>query len=109
MTWGGLRGALTLVLALAVTENTGIGPQTQRFVAVLATGFVLFTPFVNDTTLRLVIALLGLDRLSPRNQVLRDRILALSYAEVCDSVRRLAQEHGLGATAVNEIVEPYQA
>ena len=109
MTWGGLRGALTLVLALAVTENTGIAPQTQRFVAVLATGFVLFTLFVNGTTLRLVIALLGLDRLSPRNQVLRDRILALSYAEVCDSIRRLAQEHGLGATAVNEIVEPYQA
>jgi CPA1 family monovalent cation:H+ antiporter len=109
MTWGGLRGALTLVLALAVTENAGIAPQTQRFVAVLATGFVLFTLFVNGTTLRLAIALLGLDRLSPRNQVLRDRILALSYAEVCDSVRRLAREHGLGAAAVEQIVEPYEA
>ncbi len=41
MTWGGLRGALTLVLALAVTENLGIAVQTQRFVAVLATGLVL--------------------------------------------------------------------
>src|SRR5215831_4137965 len=29
MTWGGLRGALTLVLALAVTENAGVAPQTQ--------------------------------------------------------------------------------
>jgi CPA1 family monovalent cation:H+ antiporter len=109
ITWGGLRGALTLVLALAVTENAGIAAQTQRFVAVLATGFVLFTLFVNGTTLRLVIALLGLDRLSPRNQVLRDRILALSYAEVSDAVRRLAREHGLGATAVEQIVEPYEA
>ena len=76
--WGGLRGALTLVLALAVTENSALDPQIQRFVAVLATGLVLFTLFVNGTTLRLVIALLGLDRLSPRNEVLRDRILALS-------------------------------
>jgi monovalent cation:H+ antiporter, CPA1 family len=84
MAWGGLRGALTLVLALAVTENRGLDPLIQRFVAVLATGFVLFTLFVNGTTLRLVIALLGLDRLSPRNEVLRDRILALSYAEVCE-------------------------
>jgi monovalent cation:H+ antiporter, CPA1 family len=109
MTWGGLRGALTLVLALAVTENSGVAPQTQRFLAVLATGFVLFTLFVNGTTLRLVIALLGLDRLSPRNLVLRDRILALSYAEVRDSVRRLAQEHGLGAAAAEQIVEPYEA
>jgi monovalent cation:H+ antiporter, CPA1 family len=109
MTWGGLRGALTLVLALAVTENAGIAHQTQRFVAVLATGFVLFTLFVNGTTLRLVITLLGLDRLSPRDQVLRDRILALSYAEVCDSVESLAREHKLGQSAVDEIVEPYRA
>jgi CPA1 family monovalent cation:H+ antiporter len=109
MTWGGLRGALTLVLALAVTENADIAHETQRFVAVLATGFVLFTLFVNGTSLRLVISVLGLDRLSPRDQVLRDRILALSYGEVCDSVRRLAHQHGLGDTAVTQIVEPYQA
>jgi monovalent cation:H+ antiporter, CPA1 family len=109
MTWGGLRGALTLVLALSVTEAAGVAASMQRFVAVLATGFVLFTLFVNGTTLRLVIALLGLDRLSPRNQVLRDRVLALAYAEVCDSIRRLAQDHGLDHAAVAPIVEPYQA
>ena len=109
MAWGGLRGALTLVLALAVTENRALDPQIQRFVAVLATGLVLFTLFVNGTTLRLVIALLGLDRLSPRNEVLRDRILALSYAEVCDAVRRLAEAHALAPTTVEQIVEPYQA
>src|SRR5579862_972330 len=58
--WGGLRGALTLVLALAVTENEAIPADVQRFVAVLATGFVLVTLFVNGTTLRRVIRLLGL-------------------------------------------------
>ena len=61
--WGGLRGALTLVLALAVTENSTLNPEVQRFVAVLATGMVLFTLLVNGTTLRSVIHLLGLDRL----------------------------------------------
>ena len=40
--WGGLRGALTLVLALGVTENAALDKHAQRFVAVLATGFVLF-------------------------------------------------------------------
>lgn len=108
MAWGGLRGALTLVLALAVTENRSLDPQIQRFIAVLATGLVLFTLFVNGTTLRLVIALLGINRLSPRNEVMRDRILALSYAEVCDSVRRLAEGHRLAPAAVEKIVEPYQ-
>jgi monovalent cation:H+ antiporter, CPA1 family len=109
ITWGGLRGALTLVLALAATENVALSPEVKRFVAVLATGLVLFTLFVNGTTLRLVISLLGLDRLSPRNQVLRDQVLALSYAEVCDSVRDMARDHKLTESAVDEVVKPYQA
>jgi Na+:H+ antiporter len=109
ITWGGLRGALTLVLALAATENAALGPEVKRFVAILATGLVLFTLFVNGTTLRLVIDLLGLGHLSVRNQVLRDQVLALSYAEVCDSVRNMARDHALAESAVEEVVKPYQA
>ena len=109
MTWGGLRGALTLVLALAATEHPALGPEIQHFVAVLATGFVMFTLFVNGTTLRPVIALLGLHGLSPRNQVLRDRVLALSYAEVSDSVRAMAQNHALSDAAIAHVIQPYQA
>ena len=109
ITWGGLRGALTLVLALAATENAALSPEVKRFVAVLATGLVLFTLFVNGTTLRPVIDLLGLVRLSPRNQVLRDQVLALSYAEVCDSVRDMARDHTLAESAIEEVVRPYQA
>lgn len=45
ISWGGLRGALTLVLALAITENDALPRDIQRFVAVLATGLVLFTLF----------------------------------------------------------------
>jgi NhaP-type Na+/H+ and K+/H+ antiporters len=37
ITWGGLRGAVTLALALAVTENPHIDAPTQSLVAVLAT------------------------------------------------------------------------
>jgi CPA1 family monovalent cation:H+ antiporter len=107
--WGGLRGALTLVLGLAATENTMLAPEIQRFIAALATGFVLFTLFVNGTTLRLVIALLGLNRLSPRNQVLRDRVLALAYSEVADAVRQMAQYHGLGHSAVEQVTAPYRS
>ena len=75
--WGGLRGAVTLALALAVTENSAISPPVQRFIAVLATGFVLFTLLVNGTTLGLLIRLLGLDRLSPLDQALRDQSVDL--------------------------------
>ena len=107
--WGGLRGALTLVLALGVTENTALDMQAQRFVAVLATGFVLITLFVNGTTLRAVIAMLGLHRLSPHNQVLRDRVLAVAYGEVADSMRRMAHYHGLAPSSIERAIEPYQS
>jgi CPA1 family monovalent cation:H+ antiporter len=108
LTWGGLRGALTLVLALAATEHPLLSHDVQRFIALLATGFVLFTLFVNGTTLRVVIRLLGLDRLSLRNQILRDRVLALSYAEVSDAVRAMGRDHALSEEAIQRVVAPYQ-
>jgi CPA1 family monovalent cation:H+ antiporter len=107
--WGGLRGALTLVLALAVTENAVLAPNIQRFVAVLATGFVLFTLFVNGTTLRLVIRILGLNRLSTRDEALRDHVLALSYAEACDAAREIGRTHAISQTAIDRVIAPYEA
>ena len=107
--WGGLRGALTLVLALAVTENPALKPEIQRFVAVLATGLVLFTLLVNGTTLRFVIRLLRLDRLSPVDQALRDRVLALSYAEIDETIRTMANEHDISPAALASALAPYAA
>src|SRR5580700_7959926 len=107
--WGGLRGALTLVLALAVTENPALPQEVQRFVAILATGFVLFTLFVNGTTLRLMISLLGLDRLSARDEALRDRILALSHAEATQAAHEIARTHGLSTAAIERVTAPYDA
>jgi monovalent cation:H+ antiporter, CPA1 family len=106
--WGGLRGALTLVLALAVTENRALTPEVQRFVAVLATGMVLFTLLVNGTTLRAVIHLLRLDRLSPVDQALRDRVMTLSYAEIAETIRATAREHELSPSALTNALEPYE-
>jgi CPA1 family monovalent cation:H+ antiporter len=107
--WGGLRGALTLALALAVSENSALDPTVHHFVAVLATGLVLFTLLVSGTTLRPVIRLLGLDRLSLRDRMLRDQVLALAYQEVCEAVRDTAKQYSLSDSAVRETVGPYEA
>jgi CPA1 family monovalent cation:H+ antiporter len=95
--WGGLRGAITLALALSVTENASIDPAMKDLVAALATGFVLFTLLFNGLTLRPVIRLLKLDRLSPLNQALRDKVLALSLSDVRDAVHGTAREYGIDA------------
>ncbi|HJU18918.1 MAG TPA: cation:proton antiporter [Stellaceae bacterium] len=95
--WGGMRGAVSLALALAATENDALPPEIRRFVAILATGFVLFTLFVNAPSLRALMRALRLDRLSPAEQALRDRALALAQAEIDEGIARIAHDYGIAA------------
>ena len=107
ITWGGLRGAVTLALALAVTENHGIAADMRDLIAVLATGFVLFTLLVNGLTLRPLMRLLRLNRLSSLDQALRDKVQVLSLTEVRDAVRETAHEYSIGASATKAASERY--
>uniref|UniRef100_UPI0035697DAB cation:proton antiporter n=1 Tax=Phaeovulum sp. TaxID=2934796 RepID=UPI0035697DAB len=76
--WGGLRGAVTLALALAVTESFLVPIEVKRLVGILATGFTLFTLMVQGTTLRTVIGWLGLDRLSPIDEAMSRQVVAVA-------------------------------
>lgn len=105
--WGGLRGAVTVALAMAVTESPLLPDDIKRFVGVAATGFVLFTLFVNGTSLRWFIRKLGLDKLSPMDQLLRDQVLALALADVRDSVKEVGSRYELAPTAVRPVANRY--
>jgi CPA1 family monovalent cation:H+ antiporter len=106
--WGGLRGAVTLALALAVTENTALDPELRRFVGVLATGFVLFTLFVNALTLRPLMRLLGLDRMSRADIAMRDRVLELGLAQVREEAALIARDYRLDEEAAAFVDDYYQ-
>lgn len=88
--WGGLRGAVTLVLALGVAENAALPHAVRQFVANTATGFVLFSLLVNGSSLRWVIRQLRLDQLSPQDQALQQQAINLSTEEVEATVQRIA-------------------
>ncbi|SDW26405.1 cation:proton antiporter domain-containing protein [Roseicitreum antarcticum] len=98
--WGGLRGAVTLALALAVTENPLVPAEVKRLVGILATGFALFTLIVQGTTLRMVIAWLGLDRLSPLDTALSNQVIAVALQTVREDVADLAQKNNLNRDIV---------
>jgi CPA1 family monovalent cation:H+ antiporter len=101
--WGGLRGAVTLALALAVTENPSLPPETKRFVAVVATGFVLFTLLVQGTTMQKLIRGLSLDKLSPLDLALRGQILAVALQNVRGTIEVTADLYAVSsATALAE-------
>lgn len=93
--WGGLRGAVTLALALAVTESLQVPLETKRLVGILATGFTLFTLMVQGTTLRWVIGRLGLDRLSPLDAALSDQVIAVALQNVREEVATTSGSYDL--------------
>ncbi|MBL3568156.1 sodium:proton antiporter [Rhodovulum sulfidophilum] len=93
--WGGLRGAVTLALALAVTESVHVPVEVKRVVGILATGFTLFTLLVQGTTLRAVIRLLGLDRLSPIDRALSNQVVAVALQTVREDVARTTETYDL--------------
>lgn len=98
--WGGLRGAVTLALALAVTESVRVPADIQRLVGILATGFTLFTLVVQGTTLRWVIGRLGLDRLSPIDEALSRQVVAVALQTVREDVARTAENYELNRETV---------
>ena len=93
--WGGLRGAVTLALALAVSENFRVPVEVKRDVGILATGFTLFTLLVQGTTLRRVISYLGLDRLAPIDRALSSQVIAVALQNVREEVAETARAHDL--------------
>lgn len=107
MFWGGLRGAVSLALALAVMENDGFAPQTQEFLAVMVTGFVLFTLAINATTVSLVMRAFGLAKLGPADAAIRDRAFSKAMLNVSERVQGTARAMHIGAEQTKEVVQPY--
>ncbi len=93
--WGGLRGAVTLALALAVTESFRVPVEVKRVVGILATGFTLFTLLVQGTTLRWIIGKLGLDKLTPLDLALSKQVIAVALQKVREEVATTTESYEL--------------
>jgi CPA1 family monovalent cation:H+ antiporter len=107
LVWGGLRGAVTIVLAMVAASDGRLSSDVREFAAVLATLFVLFTLFVNATTLGLVIHVLGLNKLTRLELALRDRVLALSHLNVTHHLQQIMREHNVRVEGI--AVDPLSA
>lgn len=106
--WGGLRGAVTLVLALALADNQLLPVADRRFAASLAAAFVLVSLFVNGLTLRWLVARLGLTALSAQQLVLQRQAALLSAAEVDADVTEVATQFSLPDDLISLVRQTYQ-
>jgi len=109
MVWGGLRGAVSLALALAVTEQGGVAPETRQFIAVTTTGFVLMTLFVNGISLRPLIRLLKLNQLSPVERTIRNQALVVALEDLQGETARIAEIDHIAPEASRSISAVFDA
>ena len=103
LTWGGLRGALSLALALSLPAT--FGPD-RYLLRTMAFGVALFTLLIQAPTMRSLIRRLGIitiDPLQVEYEMRHARLAALSSAEVHIEHR---YREGLISTSVWEIIKP---
>ena len=73
LTWGGLRGAVSLALALTIAADPLIPRAISDQVLFLCAGIVVLTILVNGTTMGLLLPWLHLDVLPPAKQATVDK------------------------------------
>ena len=107
MWWGGLRGAVSLALALAFFENEAISQENQNFVIALVCAFVLFTLFINATTVGQVMKAFGLDKLSKNDLAIRDRTVERALSEISASIPSIAENNVIFGEVAERAVSGY--
>lgn len=109
MWWGGLRGAVSLALALSIYEDPAFSAATSQFVVTLVCGFVLFTLFVNAPSVGLVMKAFRLDQLPASDLAMRERAIAATIATITTGLPRLAERQKIDPICAQGIVDSYGA
>ncbi|PAJ74714.1 cyclic nucleotide-binding protein [Pseudoalteromonas sp. NBT06-2] len=86
--WGGLRGAVSLALALIVATNESLDIQLRDQILFLTAGIVVLTIIVNGSSMRFVMAKLGLDKLP----VAKQKTLAKVQVKVSDEIIKVREK-----------------
>jgi CPA1 family monovalent cation:H+ antiporter len=109
MLWGGMRGAVSLALALAAAENTALPPEVRQFVGILATGFVLFTLLVTAPTMRPLMRLLKISSLGPAEVAVSQRVIGLSLSSIPQEIETVGRQHQIPPEIVAEVAQVYDS
>jgi len=102
-TWGGLRGALSLALALSLPATFG---DDRALLRTMAFGVVLFTLLVQATTMRALIRRLGIIIRSPEQVEYEKRHARLTALRSAESHLERRYREGLLSTHTWEALRP---
>ena len=105
MTWGGLRGALSMVLALSIPDSFAL----KELIVTLVFGVVLLSIFIQGLTMSPLMKMLGI--LSPVSQLKNYELLKTEltlYQDVIDKIERLHKRRFLSQQSLESLTEEYQ-
>ena len=87
--WGGLRGAVSLALALFVAQDSAFQSETGDQVLFLCAGLVVLTILINGSTMGALLAWLDLDHLPPGKRATVERTRHQVTRELGELLSRL--------------------
>ena len=80
--WGGLRGAVSLALALVIAQNDNIPKEIGDQILFLTAGIVVLTILINGLTMEKLLAYLELDRLPAAKEATVQKAKSIVYSDV---------------------------
>ncbi len=111
LTWGALRGALALTLALMVSYTESIPEPVRRQVLMLTAGIVAMTLIINATTIKWLLSKLGLLEQSASRQLIAAEVrntLQSRGRNYLDKLRREGEFEGANWAAVEPLLPKYE-
>jgi NhaP-type Na+/H+ or K+/H+ antiporter len=66
--WGGLRGAVSLSMALSLAQDSAVPKELGEQILFLTAGIVVLTIVINGATMEWLLHFLGLDKLPPAKE-----------------------------------------
>ncbi len=95
LTWGGLRGAVSLALALTLVQGSVLSNDLADQVLFLCAGVVVLTLLVNATTMSAVLKALHLDQLPAAKQATLDKAKGQIQQDLSQYIAQLEQDEFL--------------
>lgn len=92
LTWGGLRGAVALALALSVAQQEQIAADIREQVLFLTAGLVVLTIVINGGSISALLQWLGLAQLPPAKRATVRKAEGLIHREVADLLDALSRD-----------------
>jgi CPA1 family monovalent cation:H+ antiporter len=112
MVWGGMRGAMTLVLALSLpagVAGVSAGYPYRDVLIAMSFGVVVFSLLVQGLTLETLVKRLGLHRVAVPDQFLRDETLLEAKGRARQRITELRKAGMFSESVTSELESRYGA